>query len=99
MMIEMKTIRSGVAAPAGATLADGSTPQHAGQAGWSKGGKITAASNIRVHNARNAATARAIEGAVECSHIECHKLVPPSKRQKGYNTCGKKTCAHFRNKK
>ena len=32
-------IGSGVAAPAGAKLADGSTPQHAGQAGSSKGGK------------------------------------------------------------
>ena len=34
-------IGSGVAALAGARLADGSKPQHAGQAGRSKGGKLT----------------------------------------------------------
>ena len=41
-------IGSGVAAPAGAQMADGSTPTDAGQAGHSKGGVFTTACMYRV---------------------------------------------------
>ena len=49
-------------------------------------------------NAVRAAAARASEDFVKCSHIDCDKSVPPSRRRRK-TTCGKPTCGHKRNKK
>ena len=56
-------------------------------------GKAVGGKNNRVHNAREAAVARAKEGWLECNEVGCHKSVAPTRRKNGRYSCGKPNCA------